>query len=370
MDEWTSKSDRIIDCHVHMVSTDHEQAMLDIREAAGIDKIALVSIQNAETGTGLTQSLYMKVQHPDVFYVFAGLNHAAKLSGDKVAAPSLAEQVERFAEMGCDGIKMIEGKPTWRQVMNVPVTDGYYADYWARVEELGLPIVWHVNDPEEFWEPEKLPAWARERNWGYGPDDVEKETLYSEVDEVLGKHPGLQIIFAHFYFLSADLPRAARFFDEHPNVHLDLTPGVEMLYNISRDVDAGREFFTRYADRIVYGTDISSGLSITESRIRAGIVFRWLETSDTFRMPEDADFLLGPPDDGLVHGMSLPDGVLSKIYHGNFVRLAGASPTPLDVQVAIEECGRLATVAEAMSGEPAAATEPARVAERLRQAGP
>ena len=329
-------------------------------------KLALVSIQSPATGAGLAQSLYMKSRHPDLFYVFAGLNHATKLSDGAVAGPSLVDQVDRFVAMGCDGIKMIEGKPTSRQQMSVPVTDGYYADYWARVEEVGLPIVWHVNDPEEFWEPEKLPSWARKRGWGYGPDDVAKETLYGEVDEVLARHPGLKIIFAHFYFLSADLPRAARFFDEHPSVHFDLTPGVEMLYNTSRDTGAGREFFEQYADRIVYGTDIGSGLSITESRIRAGIVFRWLETSDTFRMPDDADFLLGPPEDGIVHGMSLPDDVLEAIYHGNFVRLTGGDPKPLDVSKCIEECDRLAAVAEAMSGDPAAETEAARVAARLR----
>jgi predicted TIM-barrel fold metal-dependent hydrolase len=131
----------------------------------------------------------MKARHSDRFFVFAGLNHAEKLSAGRVRAPGLAEQVEGFVGMGCDGIKMIEGKPTSRQRMDVPVTDPYFAEYWACVEELGMPIVWHVNDPEEFWDPEKIPGWARERNWGYGPHDVQKEQLYAEVDEVLPDIP-------------------------------------------------------------------------------------------------------------------------------------------------------------------------------------
>ena len=40
--------------------------------------------------------------------------------------------------------------------------------------------------------------------------------------------------------------------------------------------------------------------------IRAGIVFRWLETEDTFRVPEAADFLLGQPEDGIIHGLQSP----------------------------------------------------------------
>jgi len=43
-----------------------------------------------------------------------------------------------------------------------------------------------------------------------------------------------------------------------------------------------REFFIHYADRIVFGTDLSSRLSLEEGRIRSGLVFRWLESEDTF----------------------------------------------------------------------------------------
>jgi Predicted metal-dependent hydrolase of the TIM-barrel fold len=260
---------------------------------------------------------------------------------------------------------MIEGKPTSRQRMDIPVTDPYFADYWARVEELGIPIVWHVNDPEEFWDPAKIPSWASERNWGYGPGDVQKEQLYAEVDEVLARHPKLRIIFAHFYFLSADLPRARRFFDEHPTAHFDLAPGIEMLYNLSQDPDTSREFFTQYAERIVFGTDLSSRLSVEEGRIRAGLVFRWLESEDTFRVPEEADFLLGSPDDGIIRGLSLPQDVLTKIYCDNFVRLVGMEPQTLDIEKAVEECERLDAIARAMSSEPVSETEATLVARRL-----
>jgi predicted TIM-barrel fold metal-dependent hydrolase len=365
-DAWNSKMSGIVDGHVHMRALDDEVSMLAIREGAGIDKMALVAIQNPETGAGLPQALYIKVAHPDTFYVFAGLNHAQRLSEGRITTPSLAEQADAFVEMGCDGIKMIEGKPTSRQRMDIPVTDPYFADYWARVEELGLPIVWHVNDPEEFWDPERIPGWAKERDWGYGPEDVQKEQLYAEVDEVLARYPRLRIAFAHFYFLSADLPRAARFLDEHPTVSFDLAPGVEMLYNLSRDPEASRAFFLRYADRIVFGTDLFSSLSVQEGRFRAGIIYRWLESEDTFRVPEGADFLLGPPEDGLIRGMALPEDVLSRIYGQNFGRVAGVDPRPLNVERAVQECERLARIAEELSGQPAFGTEAARVAARLK----
>jgi predicted TIM-barrel fold metal-dependent hydrolase len=355
----------IVDSHVHMGSISEEESMQSIRVATGIERMALVSIQDPAKGTGLPQSLYMKARYPNRFYVFAGLNHAARMSGGKVSAPGLIEQLEAFVHCGCDGLKMLEGKPTSRQQLNVPVIDAYYDDYWSRVEELGIPIVWHVNDPEEFWDPQRIPRWAAEHNWGYGPNDVQKETLYAEVVEVLRRHTRLRVSFAHFYFLSADLPRAARFLEEHPTVCFDLAPGIEMLYNISRDVDAGRSFFVKYADRIVYGTDLFSSLTLAEARARAGLVLRWLATGDTFRVPPEADFLLGPPEDGIIHGLSLPREVLQRILRGNFERLTGTTPKPLNTSMAIELCERIAVTAEALGGPKRDQTEAAKVAKKL-----
>jgi predicted TIM-barrel fold metal-dependent hydrolase len=352
----------ILDSHVHLGSVDDEANLLAICQATGIARMALASIQNAEAGAGLPQSLYMKARHPDGFLVFAGLNHAERLSGGKVKTASLAEQVAAFAAMGCDGIKMIEGKPTWRQTLDIPPTDPYFAEYWAAAEASGLPVLWHVNDPEEFWDPELVPDWAKVRGWGYGPEDVAKEDLYVEVAEVLARHPGLKVDFAHFYFLSADLPRAARFLEEHPNVNFDLAPGVEMLTNISRDPEAGREFFVRFADRIVFGTDIWSGMKPEEAVARAGMVFRWLESDDTFGIGDDADYLLGVPESSRIRGMSLPDDVLARIYGGNLGRMLGPEAKALDIAAAVAECERIAAWAEGLSGRPAAETEAGRVA--------
>ena len=104
MDKWNSKMEGIVDGHVHMRGIADEASMLAIREATGIEKMTLVAIQNPETGDGLSQALYMKARYPGRFYVFAGVNHAQQLSEGRVKTPSLAEQVQGFVEIGCDGI--------------------------------------------------------------------------------------------------------------------------------------------------------------------------------------------------------------------------------------------------------------------------
>jgi predicted TIM-barrel fold metal-dependent hydrolase len=175
---------------------------------------------------------------------------------------------------------------------------------------------------------------------------------------VLQRHPRLKIIFAHFYFLSADLQRAAEFLDAHPSVCFDLTPGVEMYVNFARDVEAARGFFIQYQDRLVYGTDIgaaavqrdpSQGLDWDDSLGRALIVRRFLETDGPFSAPEGIGHDLGMDSQGF-HGIALPSEALEKIYHANFERLFGPAPASLDRGAALAELERVAAVLDARAG--------------------
>ncbi len=138
-----------------------------------------------------------------------------------------------------------------------------------------------------------------------------------------------------------------------------------MLYNLSRNVAATRDFFITYADRILFGTDADSDLSPTETDARASLVRRWLETDETYRVPTGAHFVLGPAAAGVVRGLALPEETLGKILQANFVRLAGAKPAVVDREAAIDESERIAAPAQILAGPSGAA--PAREAlRRLR----
>jgi len=75
-----------------------------------------------------------------------------------------------------------------------------------------------------------------------------------------------------------------------------------------------------------------------EARIR--LVLRFLATGDTFRVPADADFLLGPPEDGILCGLDLPVPVLQRIVAGNHRERMGSRPKPLDGMEAADSKGR------------------------------
>lgn len=342
---------RKIDSHVHL-STPRDIEKLDsIREAVGVDAMSVASIIHQKNVNENPALFAAKTALLDKFYIFPAPDHAAHFTSGAVSAPSMAEQLEKFIAIGADGIKLLESKPAERRMVDIPVDSDYYEGMFALLEETGLPILWHVADPEEFWDPELTPKWAREQGWGYDETWIPKEQYYTEVENVLKRHPKLKATFAHFYFLSADLKRAAALLDRYPGVNFDLALGIEMAYNMSHDLEASREFFIHYSDRILYGTDIWGDMTITEAKSRAGIIFRWLETSDEFRIPKESDFLLGPPEDGIIHGMELPGDVLEKIYRTNFERLAGGKPKSLNKELAIEECRRMLPEIEALEGD-------------------
>ena len=332
----------IIDCHVHLSTLDGISNLRSICDHLGFERMNIVCTISREDVNANPAAFVAKAEFPERFFLFAGLDHSSFLVPDKVEPLPLSKQVDRLMAIGVDGIKMIEGKPTTRKWLDIPLDSEYFEGFFARLEETGLPLLWHVADPEEFWDPGKAPSWARERGWTYDESFVGKEQLYAEVENVLYRHPNLRIVFAHFFFLSADLPRLSDLFERFKGVHVDLAPGIELLYNMSREVERARDFLIKYSDRILFGTDISSEGTVEEAKVRSGIVRRWLETGDEYRIPEGADPLLGPPEDGVMRGLALPAEVLANIYHENFVRLIGGRPKELNIELAAEECDRIA----------------------------
>ncbi len=356
----------VVDSHVHFWDIGSTENMLNIAREARYYRVNVVSIISRERANFNPESLYLKAKYPGLFYAFGGLDYSAVFMGSKQAKPRLPEQVDNLMKIGFDGIKMVEGKPTFRKMLQKPFDSGFYKGFFAHVESLGFPIIFHVNDPEEFWNAEKVPKWAGERGWFYDHTYPTKKQLYAEVENVLDRCPNLKVIFAHFYFLSADLERATCLLDKYENVYLDLTPGVEMFYNFSAKRDAWRNFFLSYQDRLIYGTDISSRQTLEQAVARAWLVRNFLETDEEFFVPSSADSLLGEPEVTL-KGMKLPREVLEKMYAKNFERIVGRKPEELNLEAAIAECERIGKIATQLGKIKPEENSALRIASLLKQ---
>ncbi len=344
----------VVDCHIHYGNPSLMEGLVKILDDNKIRKCNIVCTPHEARLSLVPDALHLKAHYPDRVYVFGGLDISALFMFPDTCGTYFAGYVERLVEMGCDGIKMIEGKPDMRKRLPIPAFDGSaYAPYWEKMEELGLPLVFHVNDPEEFWNGELVPEWAKLQGWFYGDGSfIDNEEQYSEVLNVLKRHPDLNVIFAHFFFLSNQLDRLGEYLDAYPKMHVDLTPGIEMYHNFSKNPEKVRDFFIKYQDRILYGTDIGAkallaangeGIEPEESRLRINLVRSFLEEEDVFQLETEKGYLFGKFAGGF-QGIHLPKEVLKKIYFKNFERLAGEKPRQIKVNPIIQECQRLAGV--------------------------
>ena len=341
----------LVDGHIHFGHPAFMPGLIRIMDENKVGKFNLVCTPHRTRLSLLPEALFVKAHAPGRVYVFGGLDITPLFMAPDSCGALFATYVEQLMQMGCDGIKMIEGKPDMRKMLPIPPFDSpAYEPYWAALEGGGVPLVFHVNDPEEFWDADRVPEWARAQGWFYGDGSfINNEAQYAEVLHVLERHPGLKVIFAHFFFLSNQLPRLGELFDRFPNLHVDLTPGIEMYYNLSRQAQAARDFFLKYQERILFGTDIGAkallaspelGIEPDESALRIRVVRSFLENEGEYRLEVGDGFLFGRFA-GPYHGLGLPVEALRKIYAGNFERLAGSRPKALNPGAIVAECERL-----------------------------
>ena len=83
---------------------------------------------------------------------------------------------------------------------------------------------------------------------------------------------------------------------------------------LAREPGKTREFFIKYQDRILFGTDMPASAQMYRS------YFRFLETFDENFIPPDYDGTFGRYR-WTISGIGLPKDVLKKIYHQNALRI-------------------------------------------------
>jgi predicted TIM-barrel fold metal-dependent hydrolase len=182
--------------------------------------------------------------------------------------------------------------------------------------EHGLPILIHTADPVAFFEPldrhnERLDELIERPDWWFGrPGLPSFARLMAALESAVAAHPATTFIGAHVGCAAEDLGRVSTILERCSNFHVDIAA---RLGELGRQPYTARAFFLRWADRILYGTDVAPEPAI--SAIHA----RFLETFD-----ESFDYGTDdPPSQGRwqIHGIGLPDDVLAKVYAANAERL-------------------------------------------------
>lgn len=254
--EFPRVKSKVIDSHTHFYDYKDENGVdffhcfEDYRKEmglAGINLCALPSGYGSDVTSNLVCAVY-KLLNKETF-AHAGLLYDKYPMGEKLAdGMDFVTQLNELNEIGFDGIKMIEGKPTVHRTIGKNLLNAEHDKFFGEAEKLGTHIIFHVADPKEFW--------LEEGGDYYGDDTF---ASYDEINrqayKILENHPNLKVTFAHFFFKSENPEDLERLFEKYPNVCVDLTPGWEMYLSFYKDKEFFKSFFTKYSKRIILGTD-------------------------------------------------------------------------------------------------------------------
>ena len=132
------------------------------------------------------------------------------------------------------------------------------------------------------------------------------------------KHPKTRFVNAHVAMLYYDMDKVAAFLDKYPNADVELSATVQDLGRAPLMI---RQFFLKYQDRILFGSDGNPGRGVEEFWVPH---WRFLETYDEhFDHPAQIRSPTGAPLHGRwrIYGIGLPDDVLRKVYYANALAL-------------------------------------------------
>lgn len=305
-----SRDFKITNAHDHLYMLKHLDKYLKAAEREGVVRTLFVASseftfvgskgdQEKLNDWSSREVLKAAKQHPGKIIPFVTLHPNDK---DKV------ELLRGYVADGAMGLKLYTGHSNFH---DRPLDAGEMLPVYAYCEETGLPILWHVN--------------------------MDKYT--GELFRVLEKYPNLTAIIPHFGvgFWNPEgrvMQDVSRMLDTYPNIYVDSSFGtreilVGGLEKVSNNLDFFKDFFARYQDRIVWGTDmvVTGNSEKTEDWIESVIrACRDVNEKDhyTFWMAaQGSGYAYGNKSNtyGELRGLHLPHDILKKIYETNIEKV-------------------------------------------------
>lgn len=312
----------VVDAHNHVTYPGFGWEGRDMKEILDeLDFLNVATVVNlsGETGDVLKRNIEnLDLAFPGRFVTYCNIDFA------DIGQPGWTErtkaQLEADIKAGARGLKVYkELGLVYRDQQGrlVMPDDPRLSDLWDVVGEAGIPVTIHAADPQAFFRPldrfnerwdelHAMPDWLF-----YGSEFPGFEALIESLYHLIESHPKTNFITAHVGCYPENLGFVSKMMDRYPNFNTDISARIAEL---GRAPYSAREWFIKYADRILFGTDHSARLAMYQ------VHFRFLETADEYFNYDPGSPM---PTQGRwrIYGLYLPDEVLRKVYHDNAARL-------------------------------------------------
>ena len=194
------------------------------------------------------------------------------------------------------------------------------------LDEKGIPLIGHNGEPRDCWLPLDEMTFSQgyykahpEYHMYLHPEYPSYEDQVLARDKMVAKHPGLRFMGAHLGSLEWSLGELAKRLDAFPNMRVDLTRMANLKLHVLREHETARNFFLKYQDRLIYGTDSAINDTEDPETFKKAMHQRWLDDW-AFFTTEDKITLRGF---GELKGLHLPRSVIDKIYYTNALDFLG-----------------------------------------------
>jgi predicted TIM-barrel fold metal-dependent hydrolase len=302
-----------IDIHNHQNDMS-PQKLSELVKIMDTLNMAVMNNLSGSSGDNLQRSVAnIAATAPKRFTVFANINFNGV--GEKNWTENAVKALENDVRNGAMGLKIFKNlglsvKDT--EGKRVKVNDERLDALWRKCAELKIPVLIHTADPKQFWDPidnnneRWLELVTRPNRKRSATDPAPWEQLISEQHALFKKHPQTTFIAAHFGWYPNDLQKLGALMDDMKNIYVEFGA---VIAELGRQPLAAHAFFTKYADRILFGKDSWVPEEYTT-------YFRVLETKDEY-FPYHKKYHAF----WSMYGLGLSDEILKKVYFKNALKL-------------------------------------------------
>lgn len=193
----------------------------------------------------------------------------------------------------------------------------------------------HAGEPKNCWLPVEEMAVNNDRDYFSNhpqyhmylhPELPSYEDHIEARNNMLEKHRDITFIGVHFATLEWSVKEIGAFLDRFPNAYVDCAERLSHLQvQTQKNRTAVRDFFIKYQDRIMYGTDFQELEDTDAAALKEHMYTTWMNdwkylvTDETMEVEQV---------NGSFQGLKLPKEVIDKIYRANAEKVF---PTAWDV---------------------------------------
>ena len=296
----------VIDVHSHVYARTDEEVDRWVRtlDAVGVERTVVMT---GATGKRFDETAARFRRYPKRFDVWCGIDYTG--FDQPGYGPAAVTELERCRRAGAVGVGELSDKGGGLNGNSggMHLDDPRMDLPLEKCADLGLPVNIHVGEDRWMYEPMDATndGLMNAYQWriAKSPAILGHDAVIATLEGALKRHPRTTFIACHFANCCYDLGRLAAMFDRHPNLHADIGARFGETAPIPRFM---ARFYDRYADRLMYGTDMGMDAEMYRT------TFRILETEDEHFYEQNLFNYHWP-----LHAFGLKGDVLRKVYADN-----------------------------------------------------